>query len=117
CHHPTLRRNIAPCRMAVEYPRSGTEAEVGKRGWHRARILVGVPVLRPGRRPALAADLQQAMVRRRAWWQDQGNKSTCLHLPPAFEPCMLRRVKAEPGQVEHTASGCSWEVFHGDRHD
>jgi hypothetical protein len=29
----------------------------------------------------------------------------------------LAPVTAEPGPVEHTASGCSWEVFHGGRYD
>jgi len=28
---PILRKNIAPCRMATEYPEIGTEVEVGNR--------------------------------------------------------------------------------------
>jgi aminomethyltransferase len=35
---PVLRRNIALCRMAVEYSATGTAVEVGKLDGHRKRI-------------------------------------------------------------------------------
>jgi aminomethyltransferase len=35
---PVLRKNIALCRMAVEYAETGTEVEVGKLDGHRKRI-------------------------------------------------------------------------------
>jgi aminomethyltransferase len=35
---PILRKNIALCRMAVEYAAPGTEVEVGKLDGHQKRI-------------------------------------------------------------------------------
>jgi aminomethyltransferase len=35
---PVLRKNIALCRMAIEYSEIGTEVEVGKLDGHRKRI-------------------------------------------------------------------------------
>ena len=35
---PVLRRNIALCRMAVEFAATGTAVEVGKLDGHRKRI-------------------------------------------------------------------------------
>ena len=35
---PTLRKNIALCRMAVQYAEIGTEVEVGKLDGHQKRI-------------------------------------------------------------------------------
>ncbi|MGI9622608.1 MAG: glycine cleavage T C-terminal barrel domain-containing protein, partial [Acidimicrobiales bacterium] len=35
---PTLRKNVALCRMAVEYAEIGTEVEVGKIDGHQKRI-------------------------------------------------------------------------------
>ena len=35
---PVLRKNIALCRMAVEYSATGTAVEVGKLDGHRKRI-------------------------------------------------------------------------------
>ena len=48
---PTLRKNVALCRMAVQYAEIGTEVEVGKLDGHQKRIpatVVPLPVLRPG---------------------------------------------------------------------
>jgi aminomethyltransferase len=38
CRSPLLRKNIALCRMAVEYSKLGTEVEVGKLDGHQKRI-------------------------------------------------------------------------------
>ena len=35
---PTLRKNVALCRMAVQYAELGTEVEVGKLDGHQKRI-------------------------------------------------------------------------------
>jgi aminomethyltransferase len=35
---PILRKNIALCRMAIEYAEIGTEVDVGKLDGHRKRI-------------------------------------------------------------------------------
>ena len=47
---PTLRKNIALCRMAVQYAEQGTEVEVGKLDGHQKRIpatVVRVPFYDP----------------------------------------------------------------------
>jgi aminomethyltransferase len=47
---PTLRKNIAMCRMAVQYSELGTEVEVGKLDGHQKRIpatVVRVPFYDP----------------------------------------------------------------------
>ena len=47
---PVLRKNIALCRMAVEYSQLGTEVDVGKLDGHRKRIpavVVGFPFYDP----------------------------------------------------------------------
>ena len=47
---PTLRKNVALCRMAVRYSELGTEVEVGKLDGHQKRIPGegrALPVLRP----------------------------------------------------------------------
>ena len=47
---PTLRKNIALCRMAVQYAEPGTEVEVGKLDGHQKRIpatVVRVPFYDP----------------------------------------------------------------------
>ena len=52
---PTLRKNVALCRMAVQYAEPGTAVEVGKLDGHQKRIpatVVRVPVLRPGEEAA-----------------------------------------------------------------
>jgi aminomethyltransferase len=42
---PTLRKNIALCRLAVEHAEPGTEVEVGKLDGHQKRIpAVVVPI-------------------------------------------------------------------------
>ena len=50
---PILRKNIALCRMAVEYAAIGTEVEVGKLDGHQKRIpatVVGFPFYDPEKR-------------------------------------------------------------------
>ena len=47
---PILRKNIALCRMAVEYSEIGTAVDVGKLDGHLKRIPAhrgALPVLRP----------------------------------------------------------------------
>jgi aminomethyltransferase len=47
---PTLRKNIALCRMAVQYAEPGTEVEVGKLDGHQKRIpaqVVPIPFYDP----------------------------------------------------------------------
>jgi aminomethyltransferase len=47
---PTLRKNVALCRMAVQYAELGTEVEVGKLDGHQKRIpatVVRVPFYDP----------------------------------------------------------------------
>jgi aminomethyltransferase len=47
---PTLRKNIALCRMAVQYAEDGTAVEVGKLDGHQKRIpatVVRVPFYDP----------------------------------------------------------------------
>jgi aminomethyltransferase len=47
---PTLRKNIALCRMAVQYAQTGTEVEVGKLDGHQKRIpaeVVPIPFYDP----------------------------------------------------------------------
>jgi aminomethyltransferase len=49
---PVLRKNIALCRMAVQYADEGTEVEVGKLDGHQKRIpatVVPVPFYDPGK--------------------------------------------------------------------
>ena len=47
---PILRKNIALCRMAVQYAEPGTEVEVGKLDGHQKRIpatVVTIPFFDP----------------------------------------------------------------------
>ena len=47
---PILRKNIALCRMAVQYAEPGTEVEVGKLDGHQKRIpatVVPIPFYDP----------------------------------------------------------------------
>ena len=47
---PTLRKNIALCRMAIQYAEQGTQVEVGKLDGHQKRIpatVVRVPFYDP----------------------------------------------------------------------
>ena len=50
---PILRKNVALCRMAVQYAEPGTEVEVGKLDGHQKRIpatVVRVPFYDPDKK-------------------------------------------------------------------
>ena len=59
---PTLRKNVALCRMAIQYAENGTDVEVGKLDGLQKRIAAqgrALPVLRPGQ-DAPAREMSEA---------------------------------------------------------